>query len=453
MKRILFLVAFATFLLPFACKDIVTEGPTEIKSLTTKTADYEGKLAHEWMQLGYLMAKENFFFGPHAARTYGYLGFVTWESVYGGIPGGKSLAGQVNDYPEAAKIDQSKVYDWGIVLCTAMKNVFPELIEGIKDNQRSSVTLLADVQEGEMMAKGVSEEIRNNSRELGQQVAAKIIKRMKNDGRNTIKNINVVLPARDAAHKWYWDPATFNQNPVEPNWGTLRTFVVDNSQSCEIAQPFAYSETPGTEFHNDAKEVFEYPRTAENKAIAYHWENGPGRTCSPSCHWVNITEQILKSQNRNLAFSAKAYALVGFAVADGFSASWYHKYKYNLLRPVTYLREQFDPNYTALLGTPPYPDYTSGSSTVGGSVPVVLSNIFGNIAFVDKTHLGSPLYTPDGGPFILPERAFASLEKAGEEQAESRIIGGVHFRRACVLGLDSGRCIGNTITSRLDFGY
>jgi hypothetical protein len=453
MRRILFLVAFATVLFPFACQDVKEEEKPQVRYLTYKTTDYKGDMIHEWVQLGYLMAKENFFFGPHAARTYGYIGFTAWESVYGGIPGAKSLAGQVNDYPVAAKIDESKAYDWGIVLCTAMKTVFPELIENIKTSQRGAVNLLADVQENEMMALGVTEEIRSDSRALGLEVGARIVKRMKSDGRNAIKNINVVLPARDAAHKFYWDPATFNQSPTEPNWGTLRTFVVDNSQSCEIAPPFAYSETPGTEFYNEAKEVYDYPRTAANKAIAYHWENGPGRTCSPACHWVNITEQLLKSQDRDLAFSAKAYALVGFAASDAFGVAWYLKYKFNLMRPATYLREQFDPSWNGLVGTPPYPDYTSGSSTIGGAAPVVLSNLFGNIAFVDKTHLGSPLYTPDGGPFILPERSFQSLVQAGEEQAESRIIGGVHFRRACTLGLDSGRCIGNTITSRLDFGY
>ena len=128
------------------------------------------------------------------------------------------------------------------------------------------------------------------------------------------------------------------------------------------------------------------------------------------------------------------------------------KYKHFLLRPGTYIKEVIDPNWEAAIGTPPYPDYTSGSSTVGGAVPVVLAEVFGNTAFIDRTHLGSPLYTPDGGPWILPEREFTSLSKAGEEQALSRIIGGVHFRKACDEGLKSGRCIGNTVLARLDFG-
>lgn len=451
MKRIFTSFLTVSLLFVFSCKDLdpIVE---ESRSLTHKTSEYTGAVAHEWMQMGYQMAKDNFFFGPHAARTYGYLGFTVWESVCNGIPGGKSLAGQVNDYATPASIDTDKEYDWGIVLCTAMRDVFPSLIENITPAQRSEVELLADLQEGQMMSKGLSEDVRINSKDLGKRVAEKILARMRTDGRDVIKNIVPVLPARTPTTRWYWDSATLGQNPVEPMWGTLRTFVIDNAQSCEAEAPFPYSEDQASVFYKEAKEVFDVERNNTNKAIAYHWENGPGRTCSPACHWVSIAEQLLKNNNSDLAVSAKTYALVGFAAADGFSNAWYMKYKYNLLRPVTYLRENFDPSWTPLVGTPPYPDYTSGSSTIGGAAPLVLSSIFGDINFVDRTHLGSALYTPDGGPFILPERSFSSLSKAGEEQALSRILGGVHFRRACDLGLKSGRCVGNTILTRLDFG-
>ena len=161
----------------------------------------------------------------------------------------------------------------------------------------------------------------------------------------------------------------------------------------------------------------------------------------------------MQDGEKNLAECAKTYCLIGFTVADAFSASWYLKYKYNQLLPVTYLREQFNANWKPLVQNPAFPDYTSTSATVGGAVPLVLATIFGDVAFVDKTQLGSALYTPDGGPFVLPERTFDSLTKAGEEEAISGIFGGIHFRRACDLGLVSGRCVGNTMLLRLHFGF
>ncbi|MDX2134554.1 MAG: vanadium-dependent haloperoxidase [Saprospiraceae bacterium] len=450
MKKIATLVLIGTVLSLFSCQK---DDDSDNASLTYRATDYSGAIAHEWMQLGYQMIKDNYLYGPHAARIYGYLGLTTWEAVYAGIPGARSLAGQINDYEEATLIDRSKVYDWGIVLCTAQKTVFPHLVDNISNAQRSQVEVLAALQEDQMMDKGTTEEVRQRSQELGLAIGNKIVERIRRDGRDVIRNIVPTIPVRDAEHPWYWDPNTFGQAPTEPMWGTVRTFATANSQACEIEPPFPYSTDPASDFYREALEVYQVEKNATNKAIAYHWENGPGRTCSPACHWISIAQQLLERENMNLAECAKTYALTGFAVSDAFSSSWFMKYKFFLLRPATYITETIDPNWTALVGTPPYPDYTSGSSTVGGAVPVVLSYIFGDIGFVDRTHVGSPLYTPDGGPFVLPERTFTSLSKAGEEQALSRILGGVHFRRACDLGLESGRCVGNTVLARLEFGF
>lgn len=459
MKRIFTLLVLATaFLLPFGCNNDDNFTGSGERYQTHLTAEYNGQMAHEWMELGYQMIRDNFLFGPHAARTYGYLGLTVYESVYAGIPGAKSMSGQINDY-QAVNIDKSKEYDWGIVLCSAMRTVMPELMDNISIAQRSQVTVLADLQENQMMANGISETVREDSKELGTLIGLSIVQRMDNDGRDIIRNIIPTVPQRNlSTTPWYYDvSANPNHPPVEPLWGTVRTFVIDNSQSCQIDPPFPYSTEPGSDFRREAEEVYNVDRSQANRSIAYHWENGPGRTCSPACHWVSITQQLLKSSNRKLDGCAKAYALVGFAAADGFSVTWYHKYVYYLLRPVTYIHEVMDPNWQPLVGTPPYPDYTSGSSTIGGAAPVVLTEIFGDIPFTDRTHLGSALYTPENpfpaAPYILPERTFPSLIKAGEEQALSRILGGVHFRRACDLGLVSGRCVGTTILNRLDFGF
>lgn len=422
-------------------------------ALTHKATAYPGKLAHDWIDLASQMIKENYLYGPHAARTFGYLGLTAWESVCHGIPDGKSMAGQINDYAEAASFDPETEYDWGIVLGSAMRTVFPALIENINNAQRSQVDVLAAQQESELMKNGISELVRQDSRDLGVSIGKRITDRMRKDGRELIRNIVTTIPARDDAHKWYWDPSTLGQTPVEPVWGTLRTFVIDNAEICQPEPPFPYSETPGTDMYQQAKEVFDIDPTPTNTGIAYQWEDGVGRSSSPAGHWVSIARQLLERGNNNLAESAKTYCLLGFAVADGFSACWYVKYKYFLLRPVTYIREVFDQNWTPVVNTPPYPDYMSCAAVMGGVAPAVLSHIFGDTGFIDRTHQGSPLYTPEGGPFILPERTFYSLTQAGEEQMFSQVIGGMHFRRSCEEGLKSGRCIGGIILKRIDFGY
>jgi hypothetical protein len=88
----------------------------------------------------------------------------------------------------------------------------------------------------------------------------------------------------------------------------------------------------------------------------------------------------------SLARAAEAYAKVGIAVADAFIACWNTKYRDNLLRPVTYIRNLIDPAWTPLLVTPPFPEYTSGHSVQSGAAAQVLTDLFGDVAFVDRTH-------------------------------------------------------------------
>jgi hypothetical protein len=453
LKSILIMKKFLTLLLlsalaclPYSCHK-VSNTNSEVRSLRHKTAEYDGRMAREWMQMGYNTIKDNFLFGPHAGRIYGYLGLTIWESVYNGIPGAKSMAGQINDYPEAATLDTNKEYDWGIVLCNAMAVVFPELIDNESAAQRSQVSVLADLQESEMMnTPGVTELVRENSKEFGNRVGQKIVQRIKNDGRRIISNIVPVIPTRDADHKWYWDGTTYHQQPVEPMWSTLRTFVTD--------PPLSYSEAIGSDFYNEAKEIYKYyPLSDERKKMVYHWDDGPGRTSSPAGHWVSIAMQLLEKDNQNLAQSAKAFCLIGFTAADAFSSSWYMKYKYFLERPGTYIKEVIDSKWEAAIGTPPYPEYTSASSTVAGAMAVTMVSIFGDVPFLDKTYVGSPLYTPSGGPFLLPERQFSSITQAAVEQKASRILGGVSFRRGAEQGYTAGNCVGNTIMARIHFGF
>lgn len=441
--------------LPLGCNKEGNAPPTvpEIRIFTHLSADYTGGLAHEWMELGVQMVRENQLTGPVSARIYGYLGLAAWESVCRGIPDANSLAGQLRDYPEAAATDISKAYDWGIVLATAMRTLFPELVDDISPAQRGQVNALANLQEDLSLQTGLPETVHLDSRSLGERIGARLVERARNDGRAAIRNLLPILPQRDAAHPWYWEAETPGQRPTEPVWSAVHTFVLDNAQACVAAGPLPYSELPGSAFYQQAEEVRTIQRTPANLAIAYHWEDGPGRSSSPAGHWVSITEQLLQQQERNLAESAKAYCLVGLAAADTYSCCWHSKYQYFLLRPATYIHAVIDPSWKPALFTPPHPDHVSASAAMGAAAPTVLTGLLGDGPFIDRTHLNSPLLTPAGGPFILSERAFTSLTQAGEEQAESRVVAGVNFRQASEQGLAAGRCVGNAILTRLDFGF
>ena len=130
---------------------------------------------------------------------------------------------------------------------------------------------------------------------------------------------------------------------------------------------------------------------------------------------------------------AEVMARLGIGLADSFIGCWAAKYKYDLVRPVTYINRLIDAKWDPILITPPFPEYPSGHSTQSGAAAAVLTGFFGDdFAFDDSTHV-------DDG---IPMRSFPSFWAAAQEAAISRLYGGIHFRAAIDFGVEQGRCIG-----------
>jgi hypothetical protein len=110
---------------------------------------------------------------------------------------------------------------------------------------------------------------------------------------------------------------------------------------------------------------------------------------------------------------------------------------------VTYIREVIgDKTWNSPVPTPPYPDYTSGTSNNGGSSSIILTKLLGdNVAFTDNQHADKN----------FKAHSFKNFREAGTEAFLSRIYGGVHMRRACEKGFDQGTCIGNYVFNNLKF--
>lgn len=91
------------------------------------------------------------------------------------------------------------------------------------------------------------------------------------------------------------------------------------------------------------------------------------------------------------------------------------------------------PSATPHVNTPPLPDYPSTHSVLGAAA-AVMARFFGTdqIAFTMTS----------GPPFAGITRSFTSLSQAARENADSRVLGGIHFRSACEGGLALGESIG-----------
>ena len=130
-------------------------------------------------------------------------------------------------------------------------------------------------------------------------------------------------------------------------------------------------------------------------------------------------------------------------MADGFIAGFDTKYFYNFWRPVTAIRAGdtdnnpdtiADPAWSSYLITPNIPDYVSTHSVLGAAAAEVLVQFFNDdeVSFT----------TTSGLPFPGITRSFTSFSQAAQENANSRVYAGIHFRSACEDGMQMGRKVG-----------
>lgn len=114
-------------------------------------------------------------------------------------------------------------------------------------------------------------------------------------------------------------------------------------------------------------------------------------------------------------------------------------YRFNLIRPRTYIRRVIDATWEPLIPTPPFPGYPSGHSALSAAAATGMAALLGERAFDDSTGIAL-------GPAV---RRFGSFREAADQAGVSRIYGGIHVRYGNEGGQIVGRCIGRLVADRL----
>ena len=374
---------------------------------------------------------------PVASRAFAYLGVTAFEAVASGSNELNSLAGQLNGLTPPPPRKDASIYDEGVILQAAMSHAVSAFFANTGPTGQRALVSMATKQRAKA-ADGVASDVVARSEAYGKAVADHIIAWSLNDGGAVIDNMGFPYEYALTDGAAYWVPTNLvrqQQFPLLPKWGTNRTFAMPTGTTCPVAPHPDYSEDPTSAFYAEAMEVYEAKAkmTPDQMHIARSWSDDPMLSTTPPGHWVSITRQILERDGAPLDVQVEAMAKLGVGLADAFIGCWDAKYKYNLVRPITYIRRAIDPKWEPLLNTPPFPEYPSGHSTQSGTAEVILTDLFGDaFAFEDHT------MAPDG----LKPRSYTSFHEAAEEAGFSRLYGGIHFRSAIVVGLDQGRCIG-----------
>ncbi len=183
-------------------------------------------------------------------------------------------------------------------------------------------------------------------------------------------------------------------------------------------------------------------RSAEQTQIAKFWvESSP-------VGWNRIARIVAAQRRLDAWEAARLFALLQMGEFDSYATSLESKYHYDFWRPVTAVaRAASDGNPLTqpatgwdvlVFPTPPIPDYPSAHAEAGGTGAAVIEAVVpGKGPRIATTSTSLPLVT----------RSFASVAEAAQENADSRVYVGYHFRLATEVGLAQGRLIGEYVAA------
>lgn len=407
-------------------------------------ARLDSALVVDWCALALKMTRDTAGYTPPvAARAFGYLGVALYEAVRPGMTGYRTLQGQIGGLaPDSLPVPAPfQDHHWGIVANETLARILFLLYPGASDENQEALETLRERYRN-AFSPGVDGDVIDRSLSFGTAMADAVYAYAVSDGQEFayLDNFPADYVPPEGEGLWVPTPPSY-QRAMQPYWGQVRPFLEINRTHGTPPAPMPFSTDEGSAFYAQALEVYQVSvnLTEEEAVIARFWSDDPGTTSTPPGHSLSILIQVLEEEGSSLGLAAEACAKIGMALHDAFVCCWRTKFTYNLIRPITYIRERIDPAFTPVVTTPPFPEYTSGHSVQSGASAEILTDLFGDgYAFDDRTHAGRT--DIDGTP-----RHFDSFYAFADEAAISRLYGGIHYREAIEVGVDQGIQIGQNV--------
>ena len=295
---------------------------------------------------------------------------------------------------------------------------------------------LTDIADGPAKQHGV---------ELGKAAAVDIFTLRIGDGASA----SATYPGSTDPGKWRPTPRADLSTPLaaaEPWWRSVKPFALTAPEQFRPAAPPAITSAEFATAYLETKalgKIDSATRSAEQTQIANFWKQ-------PTHVPFNaIARSVSKVKAFSLEENARLFALLNITLADTRVAVWDAKYQYGYWRPITAINTDTDYGNAAavpdttwlpLLETPNHPEYPSGHSITGGGGARVLASAFGSdtVSFA----VGS-----DTLPGVT--RGFDKFSDAEQENANSRIYGGIHYR----FSNDTGIALGHQVADYVLANY
>jgi hypothetical protein len=211
------------------------------------------------------------------------------------------------------------------------------------------------------------------------------------------------------------------RNPVTPSAGSWPLLFLKRQHDGDIITPEGkeverFLKHPNMiDFERELKVVKKTLNTLTEtqKKIAVYYGSGV-----PTKQWTPVIDRLIDTYNVSPTSAAQIQAYVHGAVNDAMVVTWDLKYKWDVARP-----NQYDQTLETFICTPRFPTYPSGHAVASGCAEAVLS-------------------------YFFPREA-RKLNRVAEDDADSRLFGGVHFPSDNSEGLRLGRTIGKAVINHI----
>jgi hypothetical protein len=324
---------------------------------------------------------------------------------------------------------------------------------------------------------------RERGARLGRHAAADILALRAGDHSDYVEpRVGTEWPTSLEPGHWRKDPVSQGALALGAKWGGVEPFVLSSAVDFRVPAPPALASDEYADAFAEAKALggdgvtTVTLRTPEQGRIGIFWAyDGTPSLCAPPRLYNQITVQIADQRRTGPVELARLLALVNVAMADAGIAIWESKYHYDFWRPVTGIREADegtgptgkgdgnpdtlgDPSFMPLGApasnltgpnfTPPFPAYPSGHAGFGGALFETLRRFYRTdrlrFTFVSDEFDGK---THDNTGAVRPywPRTFSSLSEAEEENGQSRIYLGIHWRFDKTAGIAQGRRVADFV--------
>ncbi len=396
-------------------------------------------------QLNYVIIYD-IFNPPVASRIFAYSNLAAYEVLSKEGHHYASLEGRIkslHNIPSPAKPAQ---IDFPFASLIAMMKVGKQFTFS-EDKMNALIDSIKNLAEETNM----TSEMFDSSLNYGNRVADSIISWAKTDNYGKTRGSKFTVTGVDG----HWSPTPPGYfDAVEPKWQTIRTLALDSASTFAIVPPPPFSKDSNSTFYKWARQVYDTVNALNDgqqwmsnfwdcNSFKMHQEGHvmfATKAMTPPGHWMEITGNVSLKKKADWYQTVYNYTGASVAMFDGFIACWYYKYKYDMIRPETYINQYIDPNWKPFLQTPPFPEYISGHSVISAAAAEFLSKVYGDkVSFTDTSER-------DWG---FKDRKFTSFSGCSWEVSLSRFYGGIHYWQAVTEGRNEGMHIGDLIMDKL----